>query len=131
LQGFDEFMNVVMDEAAEVYVKEAKPRRELGALLPIDQLNAAKLDMHRPYPPQGRQHHAHPTGCMMRASAPCLLLCHVVPDDVEYQLRAIEMTKFESERESIRRSDMYQADSLLCFSASHRVRTSAAPSARE
>lgn len=30
LQGFDEFMNVVMDEAAEVYVKESKPRRELG-----------------------------------------------------------------------------------------------------
>ena len=30
LQGFDEFMNIVMDEAAEVYVKESKPRRELG-----------------------------------------------------------------------------------------------------
>lgn len=29
-QGFDEFMNVVMDEATEVYVKDAKPRRELG-----------------------------------------------------------------------------------------------------
>ena len=29
-QGFDEFMNVVLDEAAEVYVKEAQPRRELG-----------------------------------------------------------------------------------------------------
>lgn len=29
-QGFDEFMNVVVDEAAEVYVKDAKPRRELG-----------------------------------------------------------------------------------------------------
>lgn len=29
-QGFDEFMNVVLDEAVEVYVKEAKPRRELG-----------------------------------------------------------------------------------------------------
>jgi small nuclear ribonucleoprotein E len=29
-QGFDEFMNVVVDEAAEVYVKGAKPRRELG-----------------------------------------------------------------------------------------------------
>ena len=28
--GFDEFMNIVMDEAAEVYVKDAKPRRELG-----------------------------------------------------------------------------------------------------
>jgi small nuclear ribonucleoprotein (snRNP)-like protein len=30
LQGFDEFMNVVIDEAAEVYIKDAKPRRELG-----------------------------------------------------------------------------------------------------
>lgn len=31
LQGFDEFMNVVIDEAVEVFIKEAKPRRELGA----------------------------------------------------------------------------------------------------
>jgi small nuclear ribonucleoprotein (snRNP)-like protein len=30
LQGFDEFMNVVLDDAAEVFVKDAKPRRELG-----------------------------------------------------------------------------------------------------
>ena len=30
VQGFDEFMNVVVDEAAEVYVKDAQPRRELG-----------------------------------------------------------------------------------------------------
>ena len=28
-------MNVVIDDAAEVYVKEAKPRRELGTLLTI------------------------------------------------------------------------------------------------
>jgi len=28
--GFDEFMNIVMDEAVEVYVKDAKPKRELG-----------------------------------------------------------------------------------------------------
>ena len=33
VQGFDEFMNVVMDDAAEVYLKEAKPRRELGLYL--------------------------------------------------------------------------------------------------
>ncbi|KAH9994412.1 Sm-like ribonucleoprotein [Russula vinacea] len=31
--GFDEFMNVVVDEAAEVYVKEAQPRREIGRIL--------------------------------------------------------------------------------------------------
>lgn len=30
-QGFDEFMNLVIDEAVEVYVKDAKPRKELGA----------------------------------------------------------------------------------------------------
>ena len=30
LQGFDEFMNVVLDDAAEVYVKDVKPRKELG-----------------------------------------------------------------------------------------------------
>ncbi|KAJ9101892.1 hypothetical protein QFC21_003232 [Naganishia friedmannii] len=28
--GFDEFMNVVLDDAAEVYVKSAKPRRPVG-----------------------------------------------------------------------------------------------------
>jgi len=33
VQGFDEFMNVVIDEAAEVYVKETKPRRELGRIM--------------------------------------------------------------------------------------------------
>jgi len=33
ITGFDEFMNVVLDEAAEVYVKEAQPRRELGRIL--------------------------------------------------------------------------------------------------
>ncbi|KAF8665078.1 hypothetical protein AX16_000546 [Volvariella volvacea WC 439] len=31
--GFDEFMNVVIDDAAEVYVKDVKPRRELGRIL--------------------------------------------------------------------------------------------------
>jgi len=31
--GFDEFMNLVIDEAAEVFVKDAKPRRELGRIL--------------------------------------------------------------------------------------------------
>jgi len=31
--GFDEFMNVVMDDAVEVYVKESKPRREIGRIL--------------------------------------------------------------------------------------------------
>lgn len=30
VQGFDEFMNVVLDDAAEVYVKTGKPRRPLG-----------------------------------------------------------------------------------------------------
>jgi len=31
--GFDEFMNLVIDDATEVYVKDAKPRRELGRIL--------------------------------------------------------------------------------------------------
>lgn len=35
-QGFDEFMNVVVDEAAEVYVKDAKPRRDLGTFSSIE-----------------------------------------------------------------------------------------------
>jgi len=40
-QGFDEFMNIVMDEATEVYVKDAKPRRELGT----DPLNICEAFM--------------------------------------------------------------------------------------
>jgi len=31
--GFDEFMNIVIDDAVEVYVKDVKPRRELGRIL--------------------------------------------------------------------------------------------------
>jgi len=31
--GFDEFMNIIVDDAAEIYVKDAKPRRELGRIL--------------------------------------------------------------------------------------------------
>ena len=30
-QGFDEFMNVVLEDATEVYVKSQKPRREIGS----------------------------------------------------------------------------------------------------
>ena len=30
IQGFDEFMNVVIDDAAEVFVKDTKPRRDIG-----------------------------------------------------------------------------------------------------
>lgn len=40
-QGFDEFMNIVVDDAAEVYVKEAKPRRELG-----ERFNLTPLSTH-------------------------------------------------------------------------------------
>ncbi|KAK0481604.1 hypothetical protein IW261DRAFT_1471524 [Armillaria novae-zelandiae] len=29
--GFDEFMNLVIDDAAEVFVKGAQPRKELGS----------------------------------------------------------------------------------------------------
>ena len=31
--GFNEFMSVVMDHAAEIYVNERKPRREFGRIL--------------------------------------------------------------------------------------------------
>ncbi|KAG8722386.1 mRNA splicing protein sme1 [Ceratobasidium sp. 394] len=31
--GFDEFMNVVIDEAEEVYAKDSKPRRSIGRIL--------------------------------------------------------------------------------------------------
>jgi len=33
LKGFDEFMNVVLKDAAEVYLNESKPREELGEIL--------------------------------------------------------------------------------------------------
>ena len=42
-QGFDEFMNVVLDEAAEVYVKEAQPRRELGMFATSNCANTDQL----------------------------------------------------------------------------------------
>ncbi|GJJ09554.1 hypothetical protein Clacol_003777 [Clathrus columnatus] len=32
-QGFDEFMNLVIDDAEEVYVKETRPRVKLGQLV--------------------------------------------------------------------------------------------------
>ncbi|KZS90380.1 Sm-like ribonucleo protein [Sistotremastrum niveocremeum HHB9708] len=31
--GFDEFMNIVLDDAEEAYVKDVKPRRPLGRIL--------------------------------------------------------------------------------------------------
>jgi len=31
--GFDEFMNVVIDDAAEVFLKDAKPRQDIGRIL--------------------------------------------------------------------------------------------------
>ena len=33
IQGFDEFMNLVLDDAVEVFVKENKPRKELGTIV--------------------------------------------------------------------------------------------------
>lgn len=38
-------MNVVIDEAAEVYVKDAKPRRELGEIPYLDAFNERIPDM--------------------------------------------------------------------------------------
>ena len=42
-------MNVVIDEAAEVYVKDAKPRRELGTFQPSKATMAMSLSIHRSY----------------------------------------------------------------------------------
>jgi small nuclear ribonucleoprotein (snRNP)-like protein len=38
-------MNVVIDEAAEVYVKDAKPRRELGEIHYLDGFHRRISDM--------------------------------------------------------------------------------------
>ncbi|KLO19954.1 Sm-like ribonucleo protein [Schizopora paradoxa] len=33
IEGFDEFMNITLKDAAEVYLNESKPREELGEIL--------------------------------------------------------------------------------------------------
>lgn len=57
-------MNIIMDEAAEVYVKDAKPRRELGTRLFVV-FQPPRSHFFRAYSPQGRQHHSYPTGGMI------------------------------------------------------------------
>ena len=68
VQGFDEYMNLVLDEAEEVSMKR-KSRKPLGAPA-LHRLPAAttclhqsvlsvSLLLHRPDPAEGRQHHAH------------------------------------------------------------------------
>ena len=78
LQGFDEFMNVVLDAAAEVSLKGKSERKELGTSFTFVSLHLSLsfpslsflsefpthlglLPSHRPNPAQGRQHNAHPT----------------------------------------------------------------------
>jgi hypothetical protein len=54
-QGFDEFMNVVVDEASEVYTKDAKDRRSVGTCICLDRgLSRLSLtDFCRSDTPQG------------------------------------------------------------------------------
>jgi hypothetical protein len=76
-------MNLVVDEAAEVFVKDAKPRRDIGVFT-IHAPTSKTIDslFFRPDPPQGRQHHPHSTNRMSSCKTvllvlarPCLLLC--------------------------------------------------------
>lgn len=53
-------MNIVIDEAAEVYVKDAKPRRELGKPLQSFHLSERSNLSNRPYPTKRRQYNADP-----------------------------------------------------------------------
>ena len=54
-------MNVVIDDAAEVYVKEAKPRRELGTLLASITHDLTVESVERSYFVERRQHYTYPT----------------------------------------------------------------------
>jgi small nuclear ribonucleoprotein E len=46
MQGFDEFMNVVIDEAEEVYAKDSKPRRSIGMYLPLTNIQPTDMRYH-------------------------------------------------------------------------------------
>lgn len=69
-QGFDEFMNIVLDDAEEVWVKDTKTkktgdRQQLGAFaLPLSpRCQADSLSRgDRPATAQGGEHHAHQSG---------------------------------------------------------------------
>lgn len=78
VQGFDEFMNVVLDEAEEIYLKDAAgkskksgERVSLGMSLSPLVSSALRptltqwMGRNRPTAAQGREHHAYPTRCMM------------------------------------------------------------------
>jgi hypothetical protein len=76
-------MNLVVDEAAEVFVKDAKPRRDIGVFT-IHFPTSKTIDslFFRPDPPQGRQHHPHSTNrisscktVVLVLARPCFLLC--------------------------------------------------------
>ena len=47
-------MNIVLDEAAEVYVKDVKPRRELGLFPFSSQAPALTRHFYRTYPAERR-----------------------------------------------------------------------------
>jgi hypothetical protein len=63
-------MNVVIDDAAEVYVNETKPKREIGAqtfhyqILYLHSYTA----YYRAHPAQGGQYYANPTGYLRVAT---------------------------------------------------------------
>lgn len=74
-QGFDEFMNVVLDDAEEIWVKDTKAkkagdRQRLGALATLQfslvrlgsEIDLALTRVHRSATAQGREHHAHQPG---------------------------------------------------------------------
>lgn len=57
-------MNVVMDDAAEVYLKDAKPRRELGVFSICLLCTMLTLLFGRTPASEGRQHHFDPAPSM-------------------------------------------------------------------
>lgn len=62
-------MNIVIDEAAEVYVKDAKPRRDLG--MEIRSLVQLVLTPFRTNHAQRRQHHTNPASRIILSQVLC------------------------------------------------------------
>ncbi|KAG8802817.1 hypothetical protein FRC16_008633 [Serendipita sp. 398] len=66
LQGFDEYMNVVMDDATEVYAKEDRPSVPLGELFLVAGLWSERG--YRENSSQRRKYYAHSAANIMRSS---------------------------------------------------------------
>lgn len=78
MQGFDEYMNVVMDDAAEVYMKDEQPRRDIGKCsLPLS-IYSFLTALRRPPSAKRRQHHTHPANERLKSVPICVFFSSYV-----------------------------------------------------